>query len=168
MSTEPDEKPAEGQEIRAVAYVRVSEGEDNAEESVASQQALIQREADERGILVVDWYNDQGYGGDGMDRPDLQRLLDAAESSERPFDVVLVQSLSRLSRNQEDFTEIMSRLRASGVEVTPVAESDGFSAVHSLTEGIRRIFREEERADRSERARRSRRQSREEDSETTE
>ena len=123
MSTELNERPAEGQNIRAVGYVRVSEEVDDAEQSVATQQARIQQAADERSILVVDWHIDRGFGGSSMDRPALRALLDAAKSTGKPFDLVLVLEMSRLSRSQEDFTEILSQLRASGVEVTSVTES---------------------------------------------
>ena len=123
MSTELNERPAEGQNIRAVGYVRVSEEGDDAGQSVAAQQAQIQQAADERSIPVVDWHIDRGFGGNSMDRPALRTLLDAAESSERAFDLVLVWDLSRLSGSQDDFAEILSRLRASGVEVTSVTES---------------------------------------------
>ena len=123
MSAELNEIPDEGQNIRAVGYVRVSEEADNSEQSVATQQDRIQQAADERNILVVDWHIDRGFGGNSMDRPALRTLLDAAESAGKPFDLVLVWDLSRLSRSQEDFMEILSRLRASGVDVTSVTES---------------------------------------------
>ena len=59
---------------------------------------------------------------DALDKPALQRLLAAAQSGDRAFDVVLVYSLSRLSCRIEAFHVLLSLLRDSGVEVVSVSE----------------------------------------------
>ena len=59
MSMEPNERPAETQDIRAVAYVRVSDGQDNAEQGVASHQDGIQWGADDRDGLAPKIFSKQ-------------------------------------------------------------------------------------------------------------
>ena len=70
---------------------------------------------------IVASYVDKVHGG-GVKQPELQRLLAAAQSSENGFDVVVVSSLSRLSRSAEDLHVIVSLLRDLGVEVVSVSE----------------------------------------------
>src|ERR1700679_3502179 len=47
-------------------------------------------------------YIDEALGGRGADRPGLGRLLNAALSPSRPFDVILLDDSSRLARNTKD------------------------------------------------------------------
>lgn len=47
-------------------------------------------------------YSDEAFSGAGIDRPGLTRMMEAAVSQPHPFDVVLVDHSSRLSRNLSD------------------------------------------------------------------
>ena len=65
----------------AVGYVRSSGVGDNVRLSLFSQELGIQQCADGFGVLVRDWYVDEGSSGRSMERAGLQRLLAAAKPS---------------------------------------------------------------------------------------
>lgn len=85
-------------------------------------------------------YTDEALSGAGADRPGLVRLLEAAGQHPRPFDVVLVDDTSRLSRNIGDSARVVENLRFAGIRVIAVSQgidSDNEQAevlmtVHSL------------------------------------
>ena len=67
-------------------------------------------------------YVDQALSGVGADRPGLGSLMAAAVSPARPFDVILVDDSSRLSRNTKDALGIFERLNFSGVRLIAVSQ----------------------------------------------
>lgn len=66
---------------RAAIYTRTSTDKQNPL-SPADQERKCREYAERNGIIVVDKhvYVDEGLSGVGMDRPSLQRLLQAAQS----------------------------------------------------------------------------------------
>ena len=58
-----------------------------------------------------------------MDRPSLQKLLNAAYSSSRDFDVILVDDTSRLSRSTESVLSIFRKLNFAGVQLIAVSQN---------------------------------------------
>ena len=67
-------------------------------------------------------YGDAELSGTGADRPALQRLLVASQQRPRPFDVLLVDDTSRLSRRQADQSNIIDGLRFAGVRFISVSQ----------------------------------------------
>lgn len=87
------------QEVRVAIYCRLSKDDDLDGESasIQNQRDLLQRHCDEQGWRVTGVYQDDGYTGLNMERPDLKRMLAAIERGS--FDIVLTKDLSRLGRN---------------------------------------------------------------------
>src|SRR5581483_11080625 len=78
------------------------------------------------GYTVVAVFEDAALSGCGIEhRAGYQRLLDAALSIPPPFDAVLVEDLSRLTRDLSEALRLYHRLRLHGVELVGV--SDGIS-----------------------------------------
>ena len=67
-------------------------------------------------------YVDQAISGVGADRPGLRNLMAAAVSQARPFDVILVDDSSRLSRDTKDALSIFERLNFSGIRLIAVSQ----------------------------------------------
>jgi site-specific DNA recombinase len=111
-------------ERRAAIYARISTDKQNPLSPV-DQQRKCREYAQQNGILVVDSeiYVDEGLSGVGMDRPGLQRLLRGAYSSNRAFDVILVDDTSRLSRSTEDVLSIHRRLKFAGLQLIAVSQN---------------------------------------------
>ena len=71
---------------------------------------------------VAGSYHDRAISGASLVRPGLQELLtDAARGR---FDIVLAESLDRLSRDQEDIAGLFKRLNFAGIRMFTVAEGE--------------------------------------------
>jgi protein gp37 len=92
--------------MRCAIYARYSS--DRQSEASAEDQARLCRErASSEGWTVTAEFLDPAISGATRDRPGLKRLLARAAD----FDVVLCESLDRLSRDEEDIAHITKRLR---------------------------------------------------------
>ena len=89
-------------------------------------------------------YEDQALSGAGADRPGLVRLLEAASQLPRPFDVVLLDDTSRLSRNIGDIARAFEKLNFLGIRIVAVSQgidthneqADVLMTVHSLVDSL--------------------------------
>jgi site-specific DNA recombinase len=103
--------------MRVAIYARYST--DRQSESSAEDQArLCRARAASEGWTVVDEFFDPAMSGATRDRPQLVAMM--ARAAE--FDVVLTESLDRLSRDQEDIAAIHKRLRFAGVEIVTLQD----------------------------------------------
>ena len=87
------------QEVRAAIYCRLSkdDDQDGPSASIQNQRELLCRYCEEQGWRVAGIFQDDGFTGLNMDRPDFQKMLAAVERG--MFDVILTKDLSRLGRN---------------------------------------------------------------------
>ncbi len=116
---------------RVAIYARYSS--DRQSEASAEDQARMCREfADRQGWTVIATFMDAAMSGARRDRPQLQAMLARAAD----FDVVLTESLDRLSRDQEDIANIHKRLRFAGVEINTLADG----ACDELHIGVKGTF----------------------------
>jgi site-specific DNA recombinase len=131
--------------LRCAAYVRVSTSMQNPlspEDQLRKCQEFAAREGWE--ILGDQVYSDEALSGVGSDRPGLTRMMEAAASRNRPFDAVLVDDSSRLSRSLSDAMRIFERLNFAGVRVVAVSQgidskdeqADVLVTVHGLMDSL--------------------------------
>ena len=88
--------------------------------------------------------DNHGDSGVGSDRPAFQRLLNVALSQGRPFDTILVDDTSRLSRSQSESLTIIEKLKFAGLRVIFVSQgidtdsdqSDVQMTVHGLVDSL--------------------------------
>ncbi|HXY23559.1 MAG TPA: recombinase family protein [Candidatus Acidoferrum sp.] len=120
---------------RAAIYARISTDKQNPL-STADQERKCREYAQRNGITVVPGhvYFDEGLSGVGMDRPSLQKLLQAALSPARAFDVILVDDTSRLSRSTESVLSIYRKLHFAGVQL--IAVSQNIDSLHDQAETL--------------------------------
>lgn len=88
--------------MRAAIYCRLSkEDEDHSKESesIQNQKAMLVQYAAAHDLAVYRIYCDEDYSGIDRDRPDFNRMLQAA--AEHRFDVVLAKTQSRFTRDME-------------------------------------------------------------------
>jgi DNA invertase Pin-like site-specific DNA recombinase len=105
---------------RTVIYARFST-ELQHDRSIEDQVALCRGYAERNDLSIVAVYNDRARSGATVHgREGLMQLLAAAR--DHAFDVVLVEALDRLSRDQEDLAGIWKRLNFLGVELRAVHE----------------------------------------------
>lgn len=83
----------------AVGYVRVSMKGGRGGESYITkdvQREEIERKAEELGLVIVAWFEEEDVSGRTMDRPEFRHVLDAVPAL---ADVVVVATIDRYSRN---------------------------------------------------------------------
>lgn len=85
--------------VQAAIYCRLSKDDDLQGESasIANQRDMLEKYCEQQGWEVVTVYQDDGYTGLNMERPDLKRMLAAIER--RQVNLVITKDLSRLGRN---------------------------------------------------------------------
>ena len=90
--------------------------------SIPDQVASARAYSDARGWIVAEVFIEPGATGTDDDRPELQRMLEAATSQARPFDVVLVFSLSRFARDMLCLETNIKKLKKYRVQVISVTQ----------------------------------------------
>jgi DNA invertase Pin-like site-specific DNA recombinase len=133
--------------MRAAAYGRFSSDLQKAT-SITDQIAVARAFAQGKGWVFLEEhvYSDAAVSGSSLDRPGVQALRDAALSDQRPFDVILVDDTSRVSRDIADAVRFMQELTFAGVRVIYIAQNiDSFAkqaetlvAVHGLVDSLYR------------------------------
>lgn len=128
------------QDARAVIYARYS-SDKQRETSIDDQVRNCTRHAERDGFVVRCIYSDKAISGAVSARSEYQRMLgDAAAGS---FDVVLVDDLSRLSRDDYEMKGVLRRLAWQGVRVVGVA--DGYDSArkgHKIHAGFKGLMNE--------------------------
>jgi site-specific DNA recombinase len=106
---------------RAAFYARYSSAQQR-EASIEDQLRLCEERAAREGWVVHDRYSDHGISGASLARPGIQALLRDATAGK--FDVVLTESLDRISRDQEDIAGVHKRLRFAGPRIVTLSEGE--------------------------------------------
>lgn len=105
---------------RAAIYARYSSDLQN-DRSIEDQVALCRTKAIRDGIKVVKVYEDRARSGASMlGRDGILQMLDDAKAG--TFDLVLVEALDRISRDQEDTAHVYKRLSFKGIDIVTVHE----------------------------------------------
>lgn len=109
--------------IRCAAYARYSTDKQNPL-STEDQFRKCRQYAESRGwcLLETQTFKDEEISGATLQRRGLENLLTVAESRNRPFDVVIFEDTSRLSRKQADVLNLCERFIFAGVRVCFVAQ----------------------------------------------
>ena len=128
--------------MSAAIYARYS-SENQRPESIEDQIQACQRLASSNKFTILEnhIYSDYAQSGSRNDRNGLNALI--AASHEHPFDVVLVDDLSRLARDNFLMLSILSDLNFEGIRVISVADGlDSNDEEATLGIQIRGIFNE--------------------------
>lgn len=107
----------------AYGYVRVST--DKQEElSPDSQEKLLREYATKNNIVILKVFFELGISGRKADkRPEFQKMIGLAKSSDHPVDAILVWKFSRFARNQEESIVYKSLLKKKhNVDVISISE----------------------------------------------
>jgi DNA invertase Pin-like site-specific DNA recombinase len=113
--------------MRAAIYARFSSDLQDVR-SIVDQVELARRYADGRGLSVVEVYDDAAVSGAStLNRPGLLRLI--ADAQGRRFDVIITESLDRLSRSQADIALLFEKLQFLGVRIETLADG-AVSEIH--------------------------------------
>lgn len=117
---------------RCAIYARYSSEKQNPL-SIDQQIRKCREYANCHGLTILDEhiYSDLAVSGATDDRSGLKNLLNAAQSSRKPFDVLLVDDTSRLSRKLADSLRIHEHLQFARVRVVFIAQGIDTSSEQS-------------------------------------
>lgn len=131
--------------MRCAVYARFS-SDMQRQTSIDDQVAVARRFAAGQGWAIVDAciYADSALSGASLERPGIQALRTAALTRPRPFDVLLVDDSSRVSRDLADAVRLLQELQFAGVRVIYISQNiDGANeqaetliAVHGVVDSL--------------------------------
>jgi site-specific DNA recombinase len=132
-------------ELRCATYSRYS-SDQQREASIVDQQRNMGRYAEGKGwrILPEFVFSDAAVSGAGLDRAGLQALLSAALCRPKPFDIILMDDTSRISRNLGDIIRMREQLNFAGIRMVAVSQgidsadeqADLMLTVHGLVDSL--------------------------------
>jgi site-specific DNA recombinase len=104
---------------RAAIYARYSSDKQSGA-SIDDQIRLCEEFAAREGAGIAERYSDAAISGASLNRPGIRTLLLDAMAGR--FDLLIAESLDRISRDQEDIAGIYKRLRFAGVQMVTLSE----------------------------------------------
>ncbi len=102
-------------------YARYS-SDNQRDASIEDQLRICRERAEREGWRILDSYCDRSISGASLIRPGIQALM--ADAQAHRFDIVLAESLDRISRDQEDIAGIYKRFSFAGVRMVTLSEGD--------------------------------------------
>lgn len=106
---------------RVALYARYS-SDNQRDASIEDQLRLCRERAAREGWEIIDSFSDRSVSGASLIRPGIQALMQDAQAGR--FDVVLAESLDRISRDQEDIAGVYKRLTFAGVRLVTLTEGE--------------------------------------------
>ncbi|MFQ6163493.1 recombinase family protein, partial [Sinorhizobium meliloti] len=107
--------------MKVALYARYS-SDNQRDASIEDQLRICRARAEREGWTVVDSYSDRAISGASLLRPGVQELI--TDGLKRRFDLILTESLDRLSRDQEDIAGFYKRMRFAGVSIVTLSEGE--------------------------------------------
>ena len=105
----------------AAIYARYS-SDLQREASIEDQNRICRERAAREGWSVYKYYSDHGISGASLIRPGIQKLLQ--DALEGRFEIIVTESLDRLSRDQEDIAHIFKRINFAGGRIVTLSEGE--------------------------------------------
>jgi len=137
---------------RVALYARVSSEIQEKEATIESQVAQLREAAQKQGDVIIQEYRDDGFSGDLLARPGLDRLRD--DATKKLFERVLILSPDRLARKYIWGQVVADELKKQGIAVQFLNQKDDGTEESRLLLGITGLFAEYEKAKIIERCRR--------------
>ncbi len=128
----------------AAIYARVSTARQEEEQTIKTQLSAVNEFVQKRSFTVVEEYIDEGWSGDILARPALDKLRQDAKS--KRWQTVVIYDPDRLARRYSYQELVMDELREAGIEVVFVTISTPKNSEDKILYGVRGLFAEYERA----------------------
>ena len=132
-------------------YARVSTARQEEEQTVLTQLSTLREFATRNSYAIVQEYTDEGWSGDMLARPALDKLRQDAK--QKTWNAVLVYDPDRLARRYSYQELIMDELRDAGIELIFITVSAPKNSEDKILYGVRGLFAEYERTKIAERFR---------------
>ena len=138
--------------IKLIAtYARVSTSHQEEQQTIKNQVLSLKEFSQKNGHTIVEEYVDDGWSGDILARPALDKLRQDAKN--KVWEAILIYDPDRLARRYSYQELIMDELKEAGIEVLFVTVPSPKNSEDKILHGVRGLFAEYERAKISERFR---------------
>jgi DNA invertase Pin-like site-specific DNA recombinase len=131
--------------MRVAVYARFSSDLQRAT-SIHDQVAAAREYARRQGWVIAEEliFTDVAVSGASLDRPGIDAVMKAAARRSRPFDVLLVDDSSRISRDLPDAVRLLQELKFAGVRVIYISQNidsaneqaETLIAVHGVVDSL--------------------------------
>jgi len=128
----------------AAIYCRVSSERQEKEGTIQSQLAELENIAKENGDVVSERYLDDGYSGELLERPALDKLR--SDARRKTFYKLYILTMDRLARKHHYAAIILEDLARSGIKVVFANRPVGDSVEDRLLFDIQSVFADYEKA----------------------
>jgi site-specific DNA recombinase len=125
-------------------YARVSTARQEEEQTIKTQLSAVNELVQKSDFRVVEEYIDEGWSGDILARPALDKLRQDAKA--KLWDTIVVYDPDRIARRYSYQELVMDELREAGIEVVFVTISAPKNSEDKILYGVRGLFAEYERA----------------------
>ena len=105
----------------AVGYIRVSSDAQIKGESLATQESQIIDYCKKEGWRLVKVYDDPGFSGSTIERPNFQLMINDAKKGK--FEKLVIRDISRAARNSRQLLNIVEELRQYKVSIVSIKEN---------------------------------------------
>ncbi len=138
--------------IKLIAtYARVSTSHQEEQQTIKNQQVSLKEFAEKNNYTIIEEYIDDGWSGDILARPALDKLRQDAKN--KVWEAILIYDPDRLARRYSYQELIMDELKETGIEVLFITVPAPKNSEDKILHGVRGLFAEYERAKISERFR---------------
>lgn len=135
----------------AAVYARVSSANQENEGTIETQLSAVREFAREKNISIIYTYQDNGWSGDNIVRPELDKLR--VDAKKKLWQTVIIYDPDRLARRYSYQELICDELREAGIEVLFVTTPSPTNGIEKILYGVQGLFAEYERAKITERFR---------------
>lgn len=132
-------------------YARVSSSNQENEGTIETQLSAIHDYAAKNNYTIIQEYLDNGWSGDNIVRPELDKLR--VDAKKKIWDTVLIYDPDRLARRYSYQELILDELREGGITVLFVTTPPPTNSIEKILYGVQGLFAEYERAKIAERFR---------------
>jgi len=128
---------------RAVIYARVSTARQAEHDlSLPDQITQCRQWCQQQGIEVIEVFSEPGASARDEDRPVFQEMIWKAKGTDHPFDLIIVHSLSRFSRDALHSEFYVRELEKAGVRLLSITQDIGQDSSGELIRKIVNVFDE--------------------------
>lgn len=132
-------------------YARVSSVNQENEGTIETQLSAVYDYIKKKNYTIIQEYLDNGWSGDNIARPELDRLR--VDARKKLFQAVVIYDPDRLARRYSYQELISDELREAGIEVEFVTTPAPTNGIEKILFGVQGLFAEYERAKITERFR---------------
>lgn len=126
--------------MNAVVYCRVSTKEQVSNLSLSTQQSRCVDFCTQNNWPVVHIFRDEGESAKSVDRPHFQQMLTFCKTKKNGISYVVVNDMSRFSRQMDDLISVLAELKSVGVRLRSVMENVDETSAGKLMRNIHGAF----------------------------